>query len=111
MEKTTTPYKRHIFVCTNQRAEGARVCCGEAKGIELVAAIKKAIKDKCLSAEVRAQRAGCFDICEAGPNVVVYPDSVFYGKVSVNDVDELVESHLVNNQPLERLKLAFPLEK
>lgn len=103
-------FRKHIFVCTNQRKPGERVCCGEAHGMELVAAFKKAIKDRGLNVEMRAQRAGCFDICESGPNVVVYPEGVFYGKVQLSDVEEIVEQHLENDKPVERLLLKFPRE-
>lgn len=98
-------FKKHIFICTNQR-EG-RESCGEASGMRLVELFKKSIKDRNLHVEVRAQRAGCLDVCEFGPALVVYPEGVFYGKVSENDVVEIVESHIVNDVPVERLKVKF----
>ena len=100
-------YKRHVFVCTNQRAEGARVCCGEAVGMELVRAFKQELKDRNLKSEIRAQRAGCMDTCEEGPSVVVYPEGVFYGKVGLGDVQEIVEEHLVNGRKVSRLEMKF----
>ncbi len=100
-------YEKHIFICTNQRAAGERQCCGEQHGMELVTRFKKLIKDKGLNVTMRAQRAGCFDICELGPSVVVYPEGVFYGKVQLRDVEEIVEQHLVNNKPVDRLRLKF----
>jgi (2Fe-2S) ferredoxin len=56
---------------------------------------------------VRAQKAGCFDVCAFGPAVVVYPEGVFYGNVQLSDVNEIFEEHIVNNRPVERLKLNF----
>ncbi|RRN77613.1 (2Fe-2S) ferredoxin domain-containing protein [Pseudoxanthomonas sp. SGD-10] len=103
-------YKKHIFICTNQRPPGARVCCGEKHGLELTAAFKKLVKDKGLLAEVRAQRAGCFETCEQGPSVVVYPDGVFYGKVQLSDVEEIVSEHIVNNRIVERLRIDFSVD-
>ncbi|HEY0770573.1 MAG TPA: (2Fe-2S) ferredoxin domain-containing protein, partial [Sphingobacteriaceae bacterium] len=64
-------YKKHIFICTNQRTAGGRPCCGEQHGLELVAAFKKHINDKGLSVNMRAQKSGCLDVCELGPSVVV----------------------------------------
>jgi len=100
-------YQKHIFICTNQRPEGSRVCCGEEHGFALVAAFKKAIKDKGLNTEIRAQRAGCFDVCERGPSVVVYPEGIFYGKVQLSDVEEIVHEHLENNRIVDRLVMKF----
>ncbi len=98
-------YVKHIFVCTNQRPEGARACCGEAKGLELVSAFKEEIKKRGLNISVRAQRTGCFDICEFGPNVMVYPEGVVYGHVQISDVKEIMEKHIVGDQPVERLRI------
>ncbi|MEW6467500.1 MAG: (2Fe-2S) ferredoxin domain-containing protein [Bacteroidota bacterium] len=100
-------YRKHIFICTNQRKAGERVSCGETHGMELVAAFKKLIKDHGIHTEVRAQRTGCFDICEQGPTVAVYPEGVFYGKVQIADVQEIFEQHILNGLPVERLRLNF----
>lgn len=99
-------FKKHVFICTNERTDG-RECCGEKRGMELVETFKKEIKNRKLAVEIRAQRAGCIDVCANGPALVVYPEGVFYGRVTPGDVQEIVESHLVNNIPVERLKLNF----
>lgn len=98
-------FRHHIFICTNQRVEGARVSCGEARGMELVAAFKESVKRRNLQVDVRAQRAGCFDICESGPNVIVYPEGVVYGNVTLNDVEEIMEQHICGDQPVARLRV------
>lgn len=100
-------YQKHVFICTNQRASGERKSCGEAHGMELVKCFKKILKDKGLSSSIRAQRAGCLDVCEHGPALVVYPEGTFYGNVSVADVDEIVNEHLVNDRKVERLIIDF----
>lgn len=99
-------YKKHVFICTNQK-EGGKKCCGEKTGMELVEAFKNKLKEQKLNIEMRAQRAGCFDVCAHGPAVVVYPEGVFYGNVTLNDVDEIISEHLINNRPVERLVLKF----
>lgn len=97
-------YDKHIFICTNQRAEGAaRKSCGEAHGLEIVDAFRKKLKEKNLTIKVRAQKAGCLDICDFGQTIAVYPDGVFYVGVELNDVDEIIEQHIINNQPVDRL--------
>lgn len=101
-------YEKHLFICTNQRPENApRPSCGEQHGLALVAAFKKAIKDKQLNIPIRAQRTGCLDLCEQGPTVVVYPEGVFYGNVQLEDVQAIVDEHIVLGKPLERLRLKF----
>lgn len=100
-------YIKHIFVCTNQRSEGQRKSCGEVCGSELVQEFKKQLKERGMDKSHRAQRSGCLDVCETGPSVVVYPDGVFYGGVKPSDVAEIVEEHIVNNRPVDRLKVDF----
>jgi len=99
-------YDKHIFICTNQRPEGApRKSCGEAHGMALVDAFKKKLKEKNLPVKLRAQKTGCLDICDFGPTVVVYPDGIFYVGVEVSDVDEIIEEHIANNRVVDRLRL------
>jgi (2Fe-2S) ferredoxin len=100
-------FTKHIFICINERKDSERKSCGEAHGMELVHAFKKLIKEKGLKTEIRAQRAGCLDACETGPTVVVYPEGIYYGGVQLSDVNEIVESHLVNDKVVERLVVKF----
>lgn len=98
--------KHHLFICTNERAPGhPRGCCKEKKSEELVALFKHEVAKSGLAAQVRAQKAGCLDTCEFGPSVVVYPDGVWYGRVTAEDIPEIVASHLVEGKPVERLKI------
>jgi (2Fe-2S) ferredoxin len=102
-------YHKHIFICTNQRAPGApRRSCGEAHGMEIVDAFKKKLKEKKLSIRVRAQRAGCLDICDFGQTIAVYPEGIFYVGVELADIDEIIEEHIVHNRPVERLRYKRP---
>ena len=98
-------FRHHVFVCENRRPEDdPRGSCG-AKGSETIrAALKKEIARRGLKREVRANAAGCLDACADGPSIVVYPEGVWYGHVRVEDVPEIVESHLVNGVPVERLR-------
>lgn len=99
-------YERHLFVCTNQRPAGhPRGSCDSTGEGALQKAFKRAVGRRGLTGRVRANKAGCLDQCEHGPVVVVYPDAVWYGFVREADVDEIVESHIVGGQPVERLRL------
>lgn len=105
-------YDKHIFICVNQRAAGAaRKSCGEAHGMELVDAFKKKLKELNLPIKLRAQKAGCLDICDYGPTLVVYPEGVFYVGVELSDVDEIINEHIINNRPVERLRLEVVREQ
>ena len=61
-----------------------------------------------LAKTIRANVAGCLDACAQGVAVVVYPEGVWYGGVTVADVPEIVESHLIGGRPVERLVFAKP---
>lgn len=100
-------YERHIFVCTNRREPGsARRCCNPDGTAELHKLLKKAVDQAGLKDTVRVNQSGCLDQCEHGPNMVIYPEAVWYGHVSTADVPEIVQSHLIEGKPVQRLLLA-----
>ena len=99
-------FKKHIFICTNQRDNGKK-CCGQEHGLALVAALKKELKDKGLNVEIRAQRAGCIDACDFGPSLVIYPEGTYYGNVQLNNVSEIIEQHIIGGKTIEHLKINF----
>jgi (2Fe-2S) ferredoxin len=101
-----TYYSRHIFFCLNQRDNGADACSlhNAQAGFEHC---NKRIMEEGLSGAgmVRVNKAGCLDRCAGGPVAVVYPEAVWYSFVDESDIDEIIESHLKNGQPVERLML------
>jgi (2Fe-2S) ferredoxin len=99
-------YRHHVFVCEHHRpADDTRGCCS-AKGSEAIRdALKAEIHRRGLKQLVRANGAGCLDNCAGGPTIVVYPEGVWYGHVRIEDVPEIVESHLVSGVPVERLRI------
>jgi (2Fe-2S) ferredoxin len=100
------PFERHVFVCCNQRESGhPRGCCDPDADDGLQKAFKKALASRGLNRAIRANRAGCLDQCEHGPTVVIYPDGVWYGFVTEQDIDDIIDTHLVGGRPVERLRL------
>jgi len=99
-------YPRHLFVCTNQRPPGhPKGCCAD-KGSEAVRdAFKKELTARGLAKVIRANAAGCLDQCALGVSVVVYPEQVWYGGVTVADVVEIVERHLIGGEYVTRLMM------
>ena len=100
-------FDKHVFFCLNRREDG-RQCCAQYDAEALQGYAKQRVKELGLSGpgQVRINKAGCLDRCELGPVVVVYPEGVWYTYVDREDIDEIIESHLVNGIPVERLKLA-----
>ncbi|HEY6097932.1 MAG TPA: (2Fe-2S) ferredoxin domain-containing protein [Anaeromyxobacter sp.] len=99
-------FRHHVFVCENRRDPADPRGCCSAKGSEAIRdALKAELARRGLRKEVRANGSGCLDSCADGPTVVVYPEGVWYGHVRVEDVPEIVESHLVNGVPVERLRM------
>jgi len=97
-------FERHIFICTNQRPEGhPRGCCNPSGEGELQRLFKVKLAQRGIKGTVRANKSGCLDQCEVGPTVVVYPEAVWYGHVKPEDVDEIIESHIIGGRPVERL--------
>jgi len=101
-------YRQHLFFCTNRREEGAeRPSCGWCDSASMRAYAKARVKALGLAGQgrVRVNTAGCLDRCEEGPCLVVYPDGVWYTYVDESDLDEIIESHIVEGKPVERLRL------
>jgi len=99
-------FEKHIFICENKRPEGhPRGCCSEKNSPDVRELFKKRIKELGLNITVRANSAGCLDACEHGVTVVIYPEQIWYGKVTVTDVEEIIQEHIVKNIPVERLKI------
>ncbi len=61
------------------------------------------IEEREIGGEVFINNTGCFGICEKGPIVVVYPDNVWYGSVTPDDVEEILDEHIEGGNVVERL--------
>ncbi len=98
-------YRYHVFCCTNIRPEtDERGSCGGARGAALRNHLKAQAKEAGLE-DVRINTAGCLGRCEEGPVVVVYPEGIWYGVRSTEDMDAILESHLSRGIPIESLRL------
>jgi len=102
----TSYYKHHVFFCLNQREEG-QACCTDHQAQEAWKHCKTRVKALGINGAqgVRVNQAGCLDRCASGPVMVVYPEAIWYTFVDTQDIDEIIESHLQNGKPVERLKL------
>ena len=101
-------YRHHVFFCLNQRAPDAdRPSCANCGAQQVQEYAKRRVKELGLAGagKVRINKAGCLDRCEEGPVMVVYPEEVWYTYVDETDVDEIIESHLMRGEPVQRLMI------
>ncbi len=100
-------YRHHIFFCLNDRPNG-EACCARQDAQQAFDHCKSRVKAEGLAGPggVRVNKAGCLDRCAGAPVAVVYPEGTWYTFVDPADIDEIVESHLKQGQPVERLLLA-----
>ena len=97
-------YKYHVFFCTNQRADN-QMCCENAGASKHREYAKARIKALGLSGEgqIRINTAGCLDRCSEGPVLVVYPQETWYTYVDEQDIEEIIQEHLLNGRVVNRL--------
>jgi (2Fe-2S) ferredoxin len=105
-------YRKHVFVCVNERDESdARGSCSAKGSREFRDQLKQEIKSRKLHTKIRINQAGCLSTCNRGISVVIYPQGIWYGKVSLSDIPEIVEKSLVGDEIIERLLMPFMRKK
>jgi (2Fe-2S) ferredoxin len=99
-------YRHHVFFCTNLREDGS-ACCQRFDALAMRDYAKARCKTLGITGQggVRINTAGCLDRCEEGPVIVVYPEAVWYSWVDRQDIDEIIDEHLVGGRIVERLRL------
>ena len=102
MQKPT----KHIFVCSSSRPNGQQKgFCHSKDGVDVMMKFMEGIEERGIGGEIFLSNTGCFGICEKGPVVVVYPDNVWYGSVTPDDVAEILDQHIEGGTPVARLAL------
>lgn len=102
----TISYQYHIFMCQNQRPEGHfRGCCQSKDSEKLLNHMKARVKELGI-ASTRVNKAGCLDQCEGGPAMVIYPEGTWYSPQTIDDIEEIIDSHLIKGLIVERLVMA-----
>ncbi len=96
------PFRYHVYACQQEKPGNAPCCAGRGSA-QVLEALRRELAAQGLSAEVQVTTSGSIGLCERGPNLIVYPEGVWYAGVQVTDVAELVREHFVNGRPLERL--------
>jgi (2Fe-2S) ferredoxin len=98
------PFKHHLFFCLNERSNGEN-CCAQHNAFELFTYAKNRIKELGLSGagKIRVNKAGCLDACNLGPVMVIYPEGTWYTFIDTDDIEEIIQSHLLEGKTVERL--------
>ncbi len=95
------PYERHVFLCTS-------TTCAEGDPFTLRLLIHQRLKEKLgeeYQKRIKLTKTLCLAQCGLGPNLVVYPEGVWYKGVKARDIPEIVDEHLIGGRPVERLIL------
>ena len=90
--KTT---EKHILVCHDTG-------CTASKAPKIIDNLRKIIEEKKIE-NVRVIQTGCFGLCAQGPIVIIRPENTFYAKVTPEDAEEIIDSHIINGKIVERL--------
>ena len=88
--------RSHVMICG-----GTGCTASGSKNVQ--DAMQKALEEKGLQDEIRIVETGCFGLCALGPIMIIYPEGVFYSNVTVDDVPEIVEEHLLKGRIVQRL--------
>jgi len=97
------PFRYHVFVCTQEKAEGVP-CCSTAGSFRVLNALHGELGAKGLADDVQVSSCGCLGVCDSGPVMTVYPEGTWYTKLTPNDVPEIVASHFQAGQKVARLE-------
>ena len=94
-DRNYTGREKHILVCGGTG-------CTSSKSKEIIANLEAGIKANGLD-HVRVIRTGCFGLCAKGPIVVVRPEDTFYAMTKPEDVEEILQKHIMGGEVVERL--------
>jgi (2Fe-2S) ferredoxin/predicted O-methyltransferase YrrM len=97
------PFRYHAFVCTQEKPEGVP-CCSTAGSFRVLDALHGALGAQGLSDEVQVSSCGCLGICDSGPVMIVYPEGIWYTRLTPADVPEIVSSHFQSGKKVARLE-------
>lgn len=90
MKRETRPYACHVFVCTNNR-HGDRKSCADGGNEALKDFLKAETEKRGWKTRVRVSSSGCMGLCAKGPNVLLYPQGVWFCDVSAGDGERILD--------------------
>ena len=87
--------EKHILVCHGTG-------CTSSKSAEILANFKRIIEEKKIE-NVRVIKTGCFGLCAKGPIVIIRPEDTFYAMIKPEDCEEIIQTHIIEGNRVERL--------
>lgn len=93
MDSKPMPYRRQIFVCTND-AKGEKASCGDHKGEEVFRNLREIAKARKLHPMVRVAQAKCLGQCNLGVNIMIYPENIWLNGVTPDDVSAIADKYI-----------------
>lgn len=97
--------KYHVFVCSSARLTGEiKGVCAKKESISLLQALNEGVDERDLSDQVMITTTGCLGLCTMGPVMMIYPQQTWYGNVTVDDVEEILDA-IENDEIVERLSI------
>ncbi|GAB6054542.1 NAD(P)H-dependent oxidoreductase subunit E [Magnetospira thiophila] len=98
--------EKHVFVCTQNRPQGhPRGSCTQQGCTEVMEEFLQQLQNRDLFEKIQVTATGCMGPCPAGATVLVYPEGIMYGRVSKDDVAAIFDEHLLQDKPVERLRM------
>ena len=100
-------FQHHVFICLNKRNNGDN-CCDQHNAFAAFDYAKNRVKELGLSGsgKIRINKAGCLDRCSDGPVLVIYPEGIWYTFIDTEDIEEIIQSHLIAGRTVDRLQLS-----
>ena len=102
-------HKYHVFVCAASRPPGhpRGSCTSKGGGQALLEQLTRRVQEGQLWEKgVGVAQSSCLGFCNSGPLMVVYPEGVWYQPTGEDDVNEIVDSHFLKGEVVERLRVS-----
>ena len=84
------PYKCHVFVCVNDR-KGKQQSCADGNSVQIRLQLKTEVEKKWPPGIVRVSQSLCMGLCQYGPNVMIYPQNIWFTAVTLDDIDFIIK--------------------
>lgn len=89
-------YKNQVLVCGGTG-------CTSSSSLKILEKMENLLEQRGIRQDVKIVKTGCFGLCAAGPIVIVYPEGAFYAHVKLEDVDKIVDEHIIGKKIIKDL--------